>query len=147
MAEHTSIKRFSLGRILHYHFVEKKLNTAFGYVILTALCILVVLGTALFSWKAGPMLIVFVLGILVLIAIIKYPYFGFYFLISLSCFPAFIDRIVDLPISSNLLIDGLTYFVFLTFLIRYNFKKNIDLRFWTNPISIGMYFLFFILYH
>jgi putative inorganic carbon (hco3(-)) transporter len=82
------------------------------------------------------------LGILSLIAIVKYPYFGFYFLITLSTIPALVDRIAGAEVPTNSFIDGLTYFNFLTILLKYRFSRQIDSRFWTNPISICMYLLF-----
>ena len=30
----------------------------------------------------------------------------------------------------------------LNLLLKYDLKRNIDLRFWTNPITVGMYILF-----
>ncbi len=77
-----------------------------------------------------------------LILILKYPYFGFYFLIAFASITTTIDRLVNLPLASGVFVDVLLYFELISVISKYRLKKNIDHRFWSNPISIGLIALF-----
>jgi len=134
--------RSPLRQWLRYHFLEKKLNTYFGYFFLLLIGILMTYGVAVIDIKIGLVTVFFITGLLLLVLIIKHPYFGFYFLIVFASLTVTIDRLVNLPVPSGMLIEVFNYFAFLSVLLNYNLKKNINLRFWTNPISIGQYILF-----
>ncbi len=142
MANSILIKRFSLRQWLRYHILQKKLNTAFGWILLLLLGALMVYGVVMVDYKIGPIVIVCVSAFLLFVLIMKYPYFGLYFLIGFSSITTVIDRLVTLPVPSGTFIELITYLEFLSILFKYDQKKNIDLKFWKNPITIGLYVLF-----
>jgi putative inorganic carbon (hco3(-)) transporter len=136
------LKRSSFGQWLRYHFLEKKLNTRFGYLFLSMIAVLLVYGTVVVDRTIGPIILASVGGLLLCIAIIKSPYFGFYFLIAFSSITTTIDRLITPVLPSGTLIEILTYLVLFSMLVKYELRKNIDQRFWTNPVTVGMYVLF-----
>jgi len=86
MSQHLSRKRSVFGDALKYHFLEKKLNTGYGYFLLALLAF----GTGyatMIDFKIGLGMVVLFVAILVVIIFLKYPYIGFYFMI---CF--FVDH-------------------------------------------------------
>ena len=125
-----------------YHFLEKKLNTGVGYILLSAIGILLTLGVAMYDIKTGPVAVVFFAGILLLVLSMKNAYFSFYFLIIYATLTVFIDRLFGPPVPSGVLVEVITYFSFLSIRLKYDLKKNINRRFWTDPITISMYFLY-----
>jgi putative inorganic carbon (HCO3(-)) transporter len=142
MANPAYLKRSSFRQWLHYHFLEKKLNTVFGYVFLFAVAIVVSFVTSEINYKLGPAILALAGGFLLFIMMIRNPYWGFYFLIVFSAITVTIDRLIMVPLPLGFVIEGMSYIIMLNLLLKYDFKRNIDLRFWTNPITIGMYILF-----
>ena len=142
MANGTLMKHYSLRQWLRYHFLQKKLNTAFGWILLFLIGALLVYGIVMVDYKIGPIVVVCVSAFLLFVLIMKYPYFGLYFLIAFSSITTIVDRLITLPIPTGTFIEVITYLEFLSILLKYDQKKNIDLRFWKNPITIGLYVLF-----
>src|SRR5450432_3857752 len=141
MDNSVSLKNSSFRQRLRYHFLEKKLNTRFGYIFLS--CIALVLGfCVVVNWKTGPVMLAITAAFLIFIAVMKNPGFGFYFLLAISSVTITIDRLVNLPLPSGNLIELFTYIGLLSLLLKNTLKKNNNARFWTNPISIVLYFLF-----
>ena len=141
MANELFIKQ-TFGEWLRYHFLQKKLNTPFGWLFLSLPGIIMLYFTVLVDYRIGPAVVVSLGFLLVLILILKYPYFGFYFLISFSSVTTTIDRLVDLPLASGVFVDILLCFELISVISKHGLKKNIDRRFWSNPISIGLIALF-----
>jgi putative inorganic carbon (HCO3(-)) transporter len=142
MANPLIIKRSALTQWLRYHFIEKKLNTRFGYVFLSAVGLVMVYGIVMVDKSTGPLVLALVSGLLLFIALLKSPGFGFYFLLAFSSITVTIDRLVTLPLPSGTLIEIITYLGLLSLLLKHELKTNIDFRFWTNPITIGLLILF-----
>jgi putative inorganic carbon (hco3(-)) transporter len=136
------LKNTSFRQWLRYHFLEKKLNTRFGLLFLSVMGLLLVYATVLIDVKTGPVVIVSFAALVLWIGIIKSPYFGFYFLIAFSSVTITLDRLIELPLPSGTLIELFTYLALFSLLVKHELKKNIDKRFWTNPVSIGLYILF-----
>jgi membrane protein YdbS with pleckstrin-like domain len=136
------LKRFSLRQRLRYHFLEKKLNTVLGWILLALVSVPLVYAVVLVDYKIGPLVVGAVAAAMLLVIMMKYPYFGFYFLIAFSSLTATIDRLVTLPIPSGVFIDIILCFEFLSVILKYDLKKNVDLRFWSNPITIGTFILY-----
>jgi putative inorganic carbon (hco3(-)) transporter len=142
MANDVHIENYSVGTWLRYHFLEKKLNTRFGYIFLAVLGIGLVFGIGVNGIIASPIILAIFGGLLLCIATLKNPYFGFYFLIAFSSVTITIDRLVDPPLPSGTLVEIMTYFILLSILFKYELKKNMSLKFWTHPVTIGLFSLF-----
>jgi putative inorganic carbon (hco3(-)) transporter len=141
MGNAATLKNASFRKWLRYHFLEKKLNTRYGYIFLSLVAVMLGLGIVL-DMKTGPVVLAVTAAFLIAIAVMKSPYFGFYFLIVFSSVTITIDRLVKGPLPSGNLIELFTYIGLLSLLLKHHLKKNADGRFWTNPISISLYFLF-----
>jgi cell division protein FtsW (lipid II flippase) len=142
MGDTYNIKYRSAGQWFRYQFLEKKLNTRFGYIFLAIVALLLSYSVVTLGKLTGP-LVIGVMGCFLLsIVVFKNPYFGFYFLIVFSAVTVTIDRIIELPLPSGTLIEFFTYLLWLSLMLQFDLRKNMNLRFWTNPITISFYILF-----
>jgi putative inorganic carbon (hco3(-)) transporter len=142
MAAPSFIKTASPRQWLRHQFLNKKLNTPFGYIFLFGVAVFFVYGIVLVDISTGPIVLALLGGFLLSIAVVKSAHFGFYFLIAFSSITITIDRLVTLPLPSGTLIEIFTYILLLSLLLKFELKKNTDLRFWTNPVTVGLYILF-----
>jgi putative inorganic carbon (hco3(-)) transporter len=142
MGKELYIKRFSFRQFLRYHFIEKKLNTFYGHLFLFLVVIGFTFGIVTIDLKIGLVVLSIFSGFLLLIVTMKWTYFGFYFLIVFSSLVVIIDRVINTPVPSGLLAEAFGYICLLSILLKNDLKKNINRRFYTNPITIGMYVLF-----
>jgi putative inorganic carbon (hco3(-)) transporter len=142
MGDSFFIKYRPVGNWFRYQFLEKKLNTPFGYLFLALIAL--VLGYGMIAWSklTGPLVLGVVACLLLTIILFKSPYFGFYFMIGLSSVTVTLDRLVELPLPSGTLIEIFTYLLLLSVMLKFEIRKNMNLRFWTNPITIAFYILF-----
>ena len=142
MGNAVHIKNGSAGQWLRYQFLEKKLNTRFGYLFLAVVALLLVYGIVAVDKLTGPIVLSVMGGFLLSVILFKSPYFGFYFLIAFSSITVTIDRLVELPLPSGTLIEIYTYLLLLSLLLKFELRKNMNLQFWTNPITMGLFILF-----
>jgi putative inorganic carbon (hco3(-)) transporter len=136
------IKGSGFAQWLRCQFIEKKLNSPFGYLFLSLIGLGMIYGIVVVDKYTAPIVLALVGAILLSIAMLKSPGFGFYFLLAFSSITVTIDRLVNLPLPASNLIEIITYLGLLSLLLKHEFKKNADFRFWTNPISIALYILF-----
>ncbi len=137
-----SITHASVGSWLRYQFMEKKLNTLFGYFLLALIGVTMIYFIVLKSYLVGPIAIAAIAGICIMIAILKYPYFGFYFLLCFAAVTTTIERMVPIPFSTGLIVELFTYMLLFRIMLKYELKKSVDSAFWTNPITICFYIQF-----
>jgi putative inorganic carbon (HCO3(-)) transporter len=142
MANEIHLKNSAFRTWFRYHFLEKKLNTKFGYLFLLVLGIGLVCGIEMLGTITGPVVIAVFGGLLLCITTLKNPYIGFYFLLAYSSITITIDRLADPPMPSGTLVEIITYFILLSLLLTHDLKKNINIKFWTHPVTIGLYILF-----
>src|SRR5690349_4961640 len=127
MSEHSIRRRSSLGAALKYHFLEKKLNTGWGYILLTILALATGFATMI-DFKIGLGLVVLFIAILIIVIFLKYPYVGFYFMICYSSIIIELDRLANLPFPFNVFLEPLTLLLFLGVLRNYDLRKSVDRR-------------------
>jgi hypothetical protein len=135
-------RRFSFRQSLKYHFIEKKMNTFLGYLFLTVFAVAVTSGIALVDYKIGILVIAACFGIITFLVIMRWPYFGFYFTIAFASLTITVDRITMSSVTSGNAVEFFTYLGLLSILLKYDLKKNINVRFYANPITVCIYFLF-----
>ena len=140
MSQHLTSKGSAIGNALRYHFLEKKLNTTFGYILLTLIAMAIAYATTI-DFKIGLGMVILFVTILVIIILLKYPYIGFYFMICFSSITITLDRLIHLPVPINASLEPLTLLLLLGVLRNYDLRRNVDRKFWTNPITISLYFL------
>ncbi len=142
MGNEINTRRFSFRQSLKYHFIEKKMNTFLGYFFLAVFAMAVTYGIALIDYKIGLLVIALCLGIIIFLLIMRWPYFGFYFTIVFASINVTVDRITMVSVPSGNLVEIFTYLVLLSILLKYDLKKNINVRFYANPITVCIYFMF-----
>jgi hypothetical protein len=129
-----------LKNAIWHHFIEKKMNTWLGYLVILLLGTGVAFGCALLDYRVGPAAVAVVAAFMLFIAFIKYPYFGFYFTIAYSSVVVALTRLVELPWA--VFIDPMIALVLLGTILKHELSREIDKKFWTNPASISLYILF-----
>jgi putative inorganic carbon (hco3(-)) transporter len=127
---------FSLGNMLRYHFLQRKLNTPLGFIFMGILAILMAYLTAMVNYRIGPIVVGVIASIGFLIAFIKYPYFGFYFTIFFSAISMSLNRMIDFR--WVYLIAPMSGLVFVSVLLQYDLRKEINKQFWRSPITISL---------
>ncbi len=142
MGNTVHIKNGSARQWLRYQFQEKKLNTRFGYLLLALVALLLSYGIVAVDKLTGPIVLAIMGGFLLTVMLFKSPYFGFYFLIAFSSVTVTIDKLVELPLPAGTLVEIYTYLLLLSLLLKFELRKNMNLLFWTNPITIGLFVLF-----
>jgi hypothetical protein len=125
---------------LWYHFIEKKMNTWLGYLIMTIIGVWIAYVCTLLDYRLGPTFVAIAVSVMLVISFIKYPYFGFYFTIAYSSIVVTLARLSDLP--WGIFIDLMIALVLLGTILKYDLTREIDKNFWTNPASISLYILF-----
>jgi len=130
----------SLGNWLSYHFMEKKMNTIPGYIIMLLLGSAITFAMFMTDYRIAFFVAAIVACILLVIAFLKYPYFGLYFTIAYSSIVITLMRLVDLPF--GIFVDPMTVLILLGAVLNYDRSREINKEFWSNPVSICFYILF-----
>jgi hypothetical protein len=132
--------KFSLLNILHYHFIERKLNSWLGYFLMIVIGLGLSYVTAVIDYKAGVAVVAGFASLSLLFLFFKFPYFGFYFTLAFSSLVVELWRLIDLPWGN--VVDPMIVLAFLATIIRYDFRREIGKQFWSNPMTISLYILF-----
>jgi O-antigen ligase/polysaccharide polymerase Wzy-like membrane protein len=145
MANYTSTaKTQPLRDWFKYHFIEQKFGTWPGIFIFGLLSAGIAYATVLIDYKLSFVFTGIFITVLVFILFMKYPYFGFFFVIAYSALPSTLSRLSgndDIPFGS--LTDLLIYITLFSVISRYDLRKRVDARFWRNPIFTVFLMLFF----
>lgn len=136
------VKYLPVGNWFRYQFLEKKLNTRFGYLFLALIALGLGYGIIVWGKSTGPLVLGITGCLLLTIVLFKSPYFGFYFMIAFSAVTVTVDRLIELPLPSGTLIEIFTYLLLLSLMLKFEIRKNMNLRFWSNPITVAFYVLF-----
>jgi putative inorganic carbon (hco3(-)) transporter len=127
---------------LKHHIVDKKMNSVIGYIFLSIIILGITWLTVTVDQRIGPGVVAGLGGICLVIAFMKFPYFGFYFTIAFSTLVSTIDRLLNIGVPSGTFIELFTYLLFVSVVLKYEFRHRIDLDFWRNPITVGLFILF-----
>ena len=135
-----------IGEWFKYHFIEKKLSSWPGILILFILALIIGYFSIEVDYRAGfGVVLVFAFFFLVTL-FMKNPYFGLYFLIAYSALPNFfIKMLIDSPtkIDFGRVIDVLTLLVFISLFGKAKPQKIDKASFWGNPITYAFLLLLF----
>ncbi|MFI5152408.1 MAG: O-antigen ligase family protein [Chitinophagales bacterium] len=133
----------SVKKWLKYHFLERKLKTIFGYLTITLVALYVTSAIALVNVSMGPALVAIFGVILFIVVVLKYPSFGLYFGFVYSSIIATLNRYFD-PVSFFGYLEFPLYLlIFMSIMLKYEYKKELDKKFLTAPPTLGLYLLFF----
>ena len=126
---------------LHGSFIEKKLNSILGVLVLAFFAVVIGFINAKIDYHAGFAVVVFFLAILVIILFMKFPYFGLYFSFAFSYLVNTFNRLFLFTpldfIQFNNIYTALIFLVFISVLNKPSLQINKESNFLKNPISIA----------
>lgn len=136
-------KSDSAGEWLKYQLVTKKMNSPFGIGILFLLTLVMTYITVLVDYKIGIGLVALFGILLICIAGVLYPAFGFYFTYCISIFIVLPERILNTPqpLPMGLIPEYFSYLVLLGVLTKQHYRKEIDSKFWSHTITVWLIIL------
>jgi putative inorganic carbon (hco3(-)) transporter len=129
------------------NFIEKKLNSVIGISLIVLLSILTGYLGSMVDYRAGLGLVCVALGVLLVILLMRYPYFGLYFILVYSVSQSLIYRNLDymhldLPINLLFVQDFLVIVLFISVLDKPKLYRNVMNGVWKNPIIIAFVITF-----
>ncbi|HUR12040.1 MAG TPA: hypothetical protein VM012_11750, partial [Flavitalea sp.] len=122
----------SASEWFRYHFLTKKMSTPVGIGILVLLTIVMSFITVLVDYKISLGIVAFAGIILLCLAGIIYPSFGFYFTFFISIFIVLPERILNTSqvLPTGLIPEYFSYLVLIGVITRQSYRKEIDNKFW-----------------
>lgn len=127
----------SVRKWLRYHFVDKKLNTGFGYLLM-AICGVGLAYTIVFvNMKLAMGSVAGVVFLVYAIACMLFPYFGYYSTIIFSCLIFSPERMFSSPpMPLGMGLEVCTYLTLLGALTKPHLRQEITRSFWRHPITV-----------
>ena len=123
-----------------YHFLTKKMSTPIGLAVLLLITLGMTYLTVVIDYKISFGILGLIAVILLGVAGVVFPAFGFYFIFFISMFTALPERLLNssqqLPM--GLIPEYFSYLVLLGVITKQIYRKEIDNRFWSNAITIWM---------
>ena len=127
----------------HYHFLERKLNSWFGYLLMAALAVMFAYNAVLVSYKGAIALVIAVAGGVIAMASMLFPYFGYYATIIVSCLIFSPERLFNMqPLPLGMGLELMTYFTLLGAVTKSRLRQEIGRSFWRNPITVMLIIIF-----
>jgi len=128
--------RSGIGHWFHYHFITKKLMSPVGFILLALIGVGIAYLSASISYKMAFVAVAAVVGLVLAVACMLYPYFGFYFCIVLSTLIFTPERLLGLYLPFGIVVEVYTYFTLLGVFTQNYAKTEITREFWRHPITI-----------
>lgn len=128
----------SLLSWLHYHFLDKKMATSLGVVLLGFIAICLSYITVLVDSKISIGIVAAVAGFLIFILCIVYPTVGYYTTYVTTLFLMFPARLLNSAavIPTGLIPEYISYLTLLGVVTRQEFRKEITSKFWNHALTI-----------
>ena len=129
-------KSFSPFSWLHHQLIGKRFQSVPGFIFIAIIGVLLAYLTSEVNISAGIGVAGLLIGIfLLLICLYKYEW-GFYLIIIISTFLSLPERLLGLMLPVGLVVELMTYVVFLGILAeQYKQRKDVS-NLWKHPISI-----------
>jgi len=127
---------------LRYHFLEKKLNTWLGYLLIGMLAVMIAYVSVFVSYKLAFVIASVFVFVVLGVACVLFPYFGFYFSIVLSCLIFTPERAIGLSLPFGMGIEVFSYLTLLGAITQGYARREINREFWYHPVTIMMIILF-----
>jgi len=105
--------RSGIGHWFHYHFITKKLMSPVGFILLALIGVGIAYLSASISYKMAFVAVAAVVGLVLAVACMLYPNFGFYFCIVLSTLIFTPERLLGLYLPFGIVVEVYTYFTLL----------------------------------
>jgi len=122
---------------LQYHFMDRKMATTFGIVMLGFIAIGMSYITVLVDSKISIGIVAGVAGILIFLLCIVYPTVGYYATYIVTLFLMFPQRLMNASvIPTGLIPEYLSYLTLLGVITRQEYKKEATSKFWNHGITI-----------
>ena len=133
--------RSGIGHWLHHHFITKKMMSPIGFIFIGLLGVAVAYLSAFISYKMSFVMVAGVVGLVLAVACILHPYFGFYFTIVVSTLIFTPERMFGIIFPLGIVIEIYTYCTLLGVLTQQYAKEEIHREFWKHPITIMLILL------
>lgn len=128
-----------LQQWVRYNFVIRKLNTAFGAMLLIALAIILSYLAVVIDIKFAVGVVGGLAGLLLMILCLQYPVFGFYFTVFISMFITLPEKLLNSGvIPMGLVPEYFSYITLVGVITKQEFRKEITSRFWAHGITIWL---------
>lgn len=127
----------SLVSWLQYHFLDKKMATSVGVVLLGFIAVCLSYITVLVDSKISIGIVAGVGGFLVFLLCIVYPKVGYYTTYVVTLFLMFPQRLLNSAavIPTGLIPEYISYLTLLGVITRQEYRKEITSRFWNHAIT------------
>ncbi len=127
----------SVKEWFRYHFLEKKLNSWFGYLFIAGLAVLFAYSLVFVNMKGTIASVVGVGFLVIAVASMLFPYFGYYATIIFSCLIFSPERLLQTPpMPLGMGLELMTYVTLLGAVTKSHLRAEIDRSFWRNPITV-----------
>ena len=134
-------KKAGISSWLYHHFVAKKMMTPVGYILLGLLGILIAYISAYIDYRTVFISAAAFVGLVLAVACVLHPYFGFYSTIIISTLIFTPERLLGISLPFGIGVEVYTYLTLLGVLTRGYAKQEIHREFWRHPITIGLIIL------
>ena len=133
----------SVRKWFRYQFLEKKLNTGFGFLFMAAWALAFVYCLVFVNQVFALASVVAVVFVAFAVASMLYPYFGYYCTIIFSCLIFSPERLFAMqPLPFGIGIELVTYVTLLGAVTKSNLRAEIDRTFWRHPITVMLIIIF-----
>jgi putative inorganic carbon (hco3(-)) transporter len=133
--------RSGLAHWLRHQFITKKMMSPLGFILMALMGIGVAYLSAFISYKMAFVMVAAFVGLVLAVACLLYPYFGFYFSIILSTLIFTPERLLGIFFPFGIVVEIFTYFTLLGVLTQQYAKEEIHREFWRHPITIMLILL------
>lgn len=125
-----------------YNFLTRKLDTAFGWVLLVSLAIVFSYLTVVVDIKVAAAIVGGLAGLLLMVLCLLYPKFGLYFTVFISMFVTLPEKILNTgTIPMGLIPEYFSYITLVGVIVKQKYRKEITSRFWSHGITICLVLL------
>lgn len=132
---------FAPLRWLRHNLIEKRFNSPVGYLAIGLVAVAVAYISVFVSYKTALMMGTLMLMVVIGVACVLYPYFGYYTTITVSSIIFTPERAIGLSLPFGFAIEILTYLTLLGALTQSYAKQEIDRTFWRHPLTVMMIIL------
>src|SRR6478609_12187963 len=122
--------RSGIGHWFYSQLVTRKLMSPLGFFLMAALAVGVAYLSAFVSYKMAFVAMAGMIGLVLAVACVLYPYFGFYFCIILSTLIFTPERLLGISLPFGIAVEIFTYFTLLGVLTQNYAKEEIQREFW-----------------
>ena len=128
--------RNGIGHWFYGQIVTKKLMSPLGFLLMAVIAVAVAYLAAFAGYKMAFLAVAAMIGLVICVACVLYPYFGFYFSIIFSTLIFTPERLLGISLPFGMVVEVFNYFTLLGVLTQRYAKDEIQRDFWKHPVTI-----------